>query len=365
MKVNTSLFVIGASLLIAACTTSNANNRQKEAVKTYPVVPLIQKDTLLQMKYVADIQARKNVELHARVSGILDKIYVDEGQYVKEGQLLFSINDEELRIDLNKASAFYNSAIADARVAEVEVQRVRTLVEKNIVSETELELMQAKHLALLAKVEEAHSAVANARRLLSYTQVHSPFDGIIDRLPLKEGSLLSNGSLLTTISDIQSVYAYFNISEREYLRLMQPNDDTLPNEVRLVLADGSIYAYAGTIEPAESEIDENTGSIAFRASFPNPDGLLKHGASGTLLLDRPVEKALLVPQKSVFEIQDKNYVYVLGNDNTVKMTNFAPGERLAEYYIVRSGLEPSDKIVYEGIQTLRDGELINPVEPAP
>lgn len=354
-------------LCLYGCSTSNASNSSSEKEKTYPVVALKAKDTTLSLQYVAEIQARKNVEIHARVQGILKRIHVDEGQTVRKGQLLFSINDDELQIALSKARAAMKTATADARIAQVEKERVKTLVDKKIVTRTELDLAEAKWHALRAKIDEASAEIAAVNRRLSYTHVHAPFDGVIDRLPLKEGSLLSEGSLLTTISDINSVLAYFNISENEYLSLMRSNgDDSLEhNEISLVLADGSVYPYKGKIQASESEINDNTGSIAFRADFPNPARILRHGASATLVITKPASQVLMVPQKSVLEIQDKNYVYVVEGGNTVKMKNFQPAQRVNGYYIVRNGLQPGEEIIYEGIQSLREGEKVKPIRSNP
>ena len=350
-------------LLWQACTPGKASENANDKPKSYPVIKVVEKDTSLQLHYVADIQARKNVEIHARVSGILQAIHVDEGETVKKGQLLFTINDDELQIALSKARAAFNSIAADAKVAEVEMERVQMLVTKNIVSKTELELAEAKFNAAKAKTEEAKAEVSAVLRNLSYTKVHSPFDGVINRLPLKSGSLLSNGSLLTTISDLHTMLAYFNISENEYLHLMRTNeDDSLEhNEVNLILADGTKYPYTGKLEAAESEIKENTGSIAFRADFPNPNQLLKHGATATLVIKKPSKRVLMIPQKSVIEIQDKNFVYILDENNIARMKNFRPLRRLDDYYIIKDGLKANDRIIYEGTQSIRDGEKVNPI----
>jgi membrane fusion protein (multidrug efflux system) len=360
---NKNILIIAAAMIFhTACTSGNASNKGPvKEQKSYPVVPVLLKDTILQLQYVADIQARKNVELHARVEGVLEKIYVDEGQNVSKGQLLFKINDEELLIQRKKTIALLNSAKAEAKVAEVEKERVSLLVEKKIVSATELDLANAKLNALKARISVAEAEKAAVEKQISYTAVHSPFDGIIDRLPLKAGSLLSNGSLLTTISDIHSMHAYFNVPENEYFRLVQANELNNNYEIKLILADGSTYKHSGKTETSESEIDDETGSIAFRVNFPNPERILKHGASGTLVISKPVSDAIMIPQKAVFEIQDKNYVYVLGVDNKVRMTPFEPAQRISDFYIVRSGLKGNERIVYEGIQSIRDGETIKPV----
>jgi membrane fusion protein (multidrug efflux system) len=355
--------LLAAFPFIYACKSGRANdNSLAGKPKSYPVIAVIEKDTALQNRYVADIQARKNVEIHARVSSVLEQVHVDEGQTVHKGQLLFTINDDELRIALSKADAQLNSAKAEARVAEVEQERVQMLVNKKIVSATELDLATAKLNAFKAKIQEAESEKAAVKKRLSYTTIYSPFDGVIDRLPLKSGSLVTDGSLLTTISDIRSMLVYFNISENEYIKLMRRGDDSVhANDVNLILADGSVYPHKGHVMAAESEINDNTGSIAFRADFPNPQSLLKHGASGTLLISKPVERILMVPQKSVMEIQDKNFVYVVDKNNVVKMKSFTTSHRVDGYYVVQSGLTPSDRIIYEGIQSIRDGDKIDPV----
>ncbi len=354
-----------SSLSILYSCQSNSSDIDKADIKSYPVVTVSTKDTALELSYVANIQARKNVEIRSRVSGILEKIHVDEGQNVKQGQLLFSINDDELQIALSKTNAALNSAIADAKVASVEVERVKLLVEKKIVSNTELDLAEAKHNAANAKIEEARAAKASVLKQLSYTRIFAPFEGVIDRLPLKSGSILSDGSLLTTLSDIHSMLAYFHISENEYLHLIQTNhDDSIGlQEVSLTLANGALYKHKGRVEASESEINENTGSIAFRADFPNPEKILRHGASARLVIQKPSSRVLLIPQKSVVEIQDKYYVYTVDQNNIVKMKNFKPLQRLKDFYIVKEGIVANERIILEGIQSVRDGEKIKPTKP--
>ncbi|GAB2953651.1 efflux RND transporter periplasmic adaptor subunit [Hymenobacter coalescens] len=354
--------------LLAGCsakgeTESSAAAAAAEPQLTLPVTQLVTKDTTLYRKYVADIQALRNVELRGRVPGFLEKIHVDEGQEVRQGQLLFSINDAPFRAQITKAQAALSSAQADTRVAELEVRQVQLLVAKNIVSKTELEVAQAKLKAAQSQVAQARSALTDAQLNLSYTQVRAPFDGIIDRIPLKVGSLVDDGTLLTTVSDIRAVYAYFTVSEGEYLDYMKrhPKGSAAPaDDVQLVLADGSSYPHPGRIETVESEFDANTGSIAFRARFQNPDKLLKHGATGRVKLASEVDDALLLPQKAVFELQDKNYVFVVDKHNRLHQTHFVPKTRLSHFYLVESGLQPGDRVVYEGVQDARDGMRIQP-----
>ncbi|OLY93047.1 membrane fusion protein, multidrug efflux system [Cnuella takakiae] len=346
---------------LSACSLNSQENKNDEKPKL-PVTQVLAKDTLLHKAYVADIEAVKNVEIRNRVTGFLDKIMVDEGQYVKAGQTLFVLSSKEYQTEVAKAKAALSNAFAEAKTAEVELQRVGTLVEKKVVSPSELEMAKAKMEAQRAKIAEARSVLTDAQTRLSYTVVRAPFTGIINRIPLKTGSLVAEGSLLTTVSDINWVYTYFHISEDEYLNYLNAKkaNRSHRNTVELTLANGKAYPHEGTIETIASEFDESTGSIAFRARFPNPENLLKHGATGKVNLETSVEKALLLPQKSVFEIQDKNYVYVVDKDNKVRMRSFVPRTRLSHFYIVQSGLKEGERIVFEGVQSLRDGMEIIP-----
>lgn len=347
----------------SGCKGNKSDKNEKHTNNIYPVTSVVVRDTLLYSEYVTDIHAVRNIEIRARVGGFLNKIYVDEGQEVKKGQPLFSINDEEYRAELAKAKAFLNTAIAEAKAAQLEVDKVRLLVEKKVISRTELEVAEAKLIAANSKIEEARSAEANAAIRLSYTHIKAPFDGLIDRIPLKAGSLIDQGSLLTTLSDNHEVYGYFNVSENEYLNYVKTRIHPRDNKnmkVHLVLADGSRYEYPGKIETMEGEFQQNTGSIAFRARFPNPEKLLKHGASGKIVVTRFIKNALIVPQKCVFEIQDKNFVFVLDSMNHVRMQSFIPYTRLSRFYIVQSGLKEQDKVVYEGLQNIREGDRIVP-----
>ena len=351
------------ALLLAGCTKENPTQSVPDEIQTLPVTEIFSRDTTLHRSYVADVQAVRNVELRARVQGFLEKIYVDEGEQVQKGQLLFKINDEEYKAELAKAKANLKSAIAEAKAAELEVDRLRVLVDKNVIAKSELDVSLAKLDAMKARIEEARSAESNAAVRLSYTSIRAPFDGIIDRIPLKTGSLINRGTLLTSASDVSSVYVYFNVSEGEYLEYIKskPTDSTRSNnKVRLMLADGSPYPHQGNIETVEGEFKASTGSIAFRAHFPNPDKILKHRATGRISLSNSLKGALMIPQKAVFEIQDKNYVFVVDSSNQVHMKNFIPKLRFSYYYIVESGLQEGDKIVYEGIQNLRDGMQIAP-----
>lgn len=343
------------------------NNKEQETIMEYPVVLLTTIDTVLEKEYVAQIQSVKNVEIRSQANGFLNKIFVDEGKYVKEGQLLFQLNAERYKNEVDKNNAMVGSAEAEMLAADVEVRRVKILAEKNIISKTELELAEAKFKIAKAKVAESRANLSNAQLMLSYAFVKAPFSGVINRIPLKIGSLVDEGTLLTTISDVESMFTYFNLSEREYLQYVdakKKDSAQHSNNVHLELADGLRFPLVGKIETMETEINSSTGSLAFRARFQNMDNKLKHGSTGKVFLSTVTNNVMLIPQKSVFEIQDKNYVYVLDADNKVSVKNIVPEARAGNSYIIRDGLKPGDRILYEGNQTIREGQRITP-KPVP
>lgn len=344
-------------VVIASCGKDNKNN-SKENIKTLPVYTVEKKDTIVSSKFVADIQAKKNIEIHARIAGLMDKIFVNEGQAVRKGQILFKLSDVELQIELLKAQATLKNAQADMRMAAVELKQMQTLFDKNVIADNELEMAKAKYEAAEAKVAYAQAEKNAIVQQISFTSIAAPFDGVIDRIPLKEGSLVQNGSLLTTVSELDEVFAYFSIPENSYFQMISDNRLGTHRDIGLILPNGAKYNQEGMLETAEGEIDRQTGSIQFKAKFKNPDGMIKHGTSGKLIISENKPDALIIPQKSVFSIQDKRFVFLVNKDNTVKMKTIEIGGTLEDSYIVDGGLEEGDIIVKAGTQSLRDGEKI-------
>lgn len=330
-----------------------------ENVERFPIINPVVADTVYNKQYVADIQAIQNIELRAKTSGYLESIHVDEGQHVNKGQLLFVVSGRQFTQELMKARAALTSALADVKAAEVELSNARTLVEKAIVSKVELELAEARLEALMAKVEEARVQEASASLQLSFAQIKAPFSGFINRIPKKVGSLIDEGTLLTTLSDNREIFAYFNVSEREYLDYVSENASER-DEIELILNNGKSHPHKGKIETIDGEIDRSTGNIAFRARFPNPNQIIKHGSSGKVLVKHRLEGVTLIPQKSTFEIQDNHYVYVVDDDNTVQRKRIVPSIRLPHTFVVNEGLSTQDKVLYEGIQRVREGDRVTP-----
>ena len=253
-------------IAIVGLSACHSKPEQKSEAGKYPVTTPLVMDTSFVKEYVAEIQSLKNIEIRAKVKGYIESIHVDEGQLVKAGQILFTIRPKEYEAELLKARA-------NLKTAELEVQNVKKLTEKNIVSQTELDVA-------VAKLEEAKAEEGLAKLYVSYTKVEAPFNGTIDRLKFKVGSLIDEGTLLTTLSDNKEVYAYFNLSELEYLDYQSQTKDKGKNGASLILANNQLHPFPGVVEAVAGEFDKNSGSIAFRAKFPNPDLLLKHGETG-------------------------------------------------------------------------------------
>jgi membrane fusion protein (multidrug efflux system) len=271
---------------------------------------------------------------------------------------MFSLSSASYKEELLKAKAQVKSAIAEMRTAQLELQNKKLLYNKKIVSKTELEKAEANLEALEAKVEEAKSHEAGAKLHLSYTQIKAPFDGTINRIPYKVGSLIDEGTLLTTLSNNKQIYAYFNVSEKEYLKYIAKK--VAEQDILLQLADNSMHIYPGKIQTIEGEFDKNTGTIAFRAVFPNPELILKHGATAKVLIRNELKKVLLIPQKATYEIQDKLYVFVVDKEGKISTRNIQIGMRLPHLFVVESGLSTTDVVLYEGIQNVKDGDQITP-----
>lgn len=350
--------------LLAAGLSGCSARAEKDTAEAPPIVPVVTLRTSsqeLHRDYVADVQAVRNVEVRAQVVGFLEHIYVEEGKPVKKGQLLFRLNASAYQNRLAQALAVVASAQAQAAAVRVERDRVHLLVDKNVIARSELALSDSKVNDAQAQIAAARAGEAAARLSLSYTLVRAPFDGVIDRIPLKMGSVVQEGTLLTTVSDLSSVFAYFDVAEGSYMdynKAKKLHPELHPDSVHLTLANGDVYPLTGNIETAESEFNPNTGSIALKARFANPQRLLKHGASGKVRITSELPTALLLPQKAVFEIQDKNYVYVVDQNGTLHTRNFLPQTRLGNFYVVREGLKAGERVVYEGAPDLHDGQLI-------
>ncbi|MEY2793537.1 MAG: hypothetical protein RJA76_1529 [Bacteroidota bacterium] len=357
---NRKLFFLGIFLILGTLSCDSFRKEESQIeIPELEVTQPIQVDTSISNEYVADIHAFQNVEIRARVKGYLEKVNTDEGRAVKKGQVLFTINNLEYKTELLKSKAILEQTDAEVKAAEIELQNTRLLVEKKVISTNQLLIAKAKLDALKAKREEAKAHVKSDELNVDFSTIRAPFDGFIDRIPFKAGSLIDDGSLLTTLSDTKDIFAYFSVNENEYLefaKIRKNNASAVP--VDLKLSNGEIYSHKGQIETIEAEIDKSTGNIAFRAKFPNPEKLLKHGASGKIVMQKKIKNYWLIPQKSVFEIQERSYVFLKKADGSVQMKKLVPSYRIEHFYLVQSGFEKTDQILIEGIQSIKQGQKI-------
>jgi len=340
------------SILLISCSDKTVKNEEQ----TYLVMNPIIKDTTYERDYAATINSFQNVEIRSKVKGFVEDIYLDEGQKVKKGQILFTLNSKEYEQHVHKAEAAIQSTLAELRASEIEVENTKKLFDKNIVSKSELDLITTKVNINKAKVNEARVAKEQALLHVEFTKIKAPFDGIINRIPNKKGSPIDEGALLTSISNNESVYAYFSVSEIDYLDYVQSKSKN--NTVTLSLANNSIYPYKGTIETTETEFNKETGNIAFRAKFPNPEKLLKEGGTGKILVKKLYKNAIIIPQKSTFEVQGNIYVYLVDKNNTVYSKKINPINRLSNYFVLDKDLTNEDKLIYEGIQSIKTGDKV-------
>lgn len=346
-------------ILLGALTACQSTGKeQTESNELIPITVLQPTNIELPRSYVADIQAIQFVEVKPKVEGFVEKIFVDEGQLVEKGQPLFQLSSEGYNEALKEAQASYKQAQAEFDMAKYEAERVKRLVDKQILSPIRLEQVNKEMEVASMKVEQAKAKMQRSQMDYTYTTITAPFSGYIDRIPYKTGSLVNPESLLTTVSDISEIFAYYRVNESEYLKfkraeLKGENNQQVDN-VELVLPDGSIYAHKGRLETVEGDFERGTGSIAFRVRFPNPEGLLKHGVTGKLRMMTRMENVYMVPQKSTFEIQDFTYVYIASEDGTAKVRSFQPLERYLNYYVTQD-FQSNTAIVYEGVQLIKDG----------
>ncbi|MFT5941102.1 MAG: membrane fusion protein (multidrug efflux system) [Sediminicola sp.] len=325
-------------------TSCETKKVEKQDEAKYLVTSPIKKDTSITKDYVCQIHSIKHIELRTLEKGYLEQISVDEGQVVKKGQRMFHIMPNIYEAELQKANA-------EAKAAQIEFKNTKLLADGNVVSENELALAKAN-------LEKANAEVYLAQTHLGFTDIRAPFDGMMDHLHVREGSLLDEGELLTTLSDNSKMWVYFNVPEAEYLDYMTSADKKSNKEVELLLANNKRFGQIGVVEIIEGEFNNVTGNIAFRATFPNPDRLLRHGETGSILMNVPFKDVLIIPQKATFEILDKTYVFIVDKDNIVRQTEITIGAELPHLFIVDKGLKETDRILLDGIRMVKDKQKI-------
>lgn len=351
MKKNNKItaIIIGCTLLLAGALAyfHFHHHSSEESESEFLVTNPWHDNVIIKEKYVAQIKAVQHIELRSLEKGYLQNIFVDEGQLVHKGDKMFQIMPLLLEAELKKAKAEY-------QLAKIEYDNTAILQKKGVVSMNELLLAQAK-------LDKAEAEMELAQAHVEFTTIKAPFDGIMDRFHVRLGSLVDEGELLTTISDNSKMWLYFNVSEADYLDYMQKKKTDDKMIVELVLANGALFSHSGEVDTIEADFNNEVGNVAFRATFPNPELLLRHGETGTVLLTKKYDNALIIPQKATFEILDKKFVYVVNEKNEVVSRQITIAAEIAHLFIISAGLTDTDRILLEGLGKVRPGEVIQTV----
>jgi membrane fusion protein (multidrug efflux system) len=329
--------------LILWCVSCQSEKKEKTEAATFNVTSPLVKDTLIDKEYVAQIRSINHIELRAQEKGYIQSIYVDEGQFVHKGQLLFKIMPNLYESDVNRAKA-------EAKYAEIEYQNTKNLSDKDIVAPQEMAMAKARY-------EKAKAELSSTNTHLQFTEIRAPFSGIVGKLHVRKGSLVDDGELITELSDNSKMWVYFNVPEAEYLNQMSDHKNE-PLHVRLKMANGKEFSQDGIVETIESDFDNETGNIAYRATFPNPQGLLRYGETGNILITSPYPDAVMIPQKATFEELEKKYVYVITKDNKVKAREIKIAAELPHIYVVASGLGKDERILLDGLRLVQENQKI-------
>lgn len=349
-----SLSIIAFLLLLSSC----GKKEEQAAVQgpaNFPVQEIVMQDATVYQDFTANLEGQQNVEIRPKVSGFIKKIYIDEGQVVRKGQLLFKLETQMLNQDASAAKAM-------VAAAQVEVDRLKPLVDRNIISNVQLATAKAK----LAQAKSAYGSIAAN---IGYGTIYSPVNGVIGSLPFKEGSLVNptNEMPMTTVSDTKIVRAYFSMNEKQVLYFNKTFKGSTTAEklksapaVSLILVDDSEYNQMGKIATINGLVNPTTGTTEFRAEFKNPEGILRSGSSGIIRLPIVQSNVILIPQKAVFEVQGKQIVYAVEKGNKVKSRIIETNGTSDLNYIVTAGLTEGDVVVIEGASKLKDDMEIVP-----
>jgi membrane fusion protein (multidrug efflux system) len=339
--------VLLTGTLLTGCGSSPDEEAEDADQGRYTATGPLLTDTVVDQTYVCQIHSIQHIEVRALEKGYLQDILVDEGQHVKEGQLMFRIRPVLYQAEVQQAAA-------EAEFAEIEFRNTKALADSNVVSPNELAMARARY-------EKAKAELAAAQAHLGFTEIHASFNGIVGRFHVRKGSLLDEGELLTELSDNSSMWVYFNVPEAEYLSYRRNEQAGNGTKVRLMLADTEIFDQVGEITAIESDFNNRTGNIAFRATFANPKGVLRHGQTGNILMQSRLDHVLLIPQKATFEVLDHRYVFLIDKNDTLRQTRIETSGELQHIFVVNKGLTKDDHFLLEGLRKVKDRQKVEPV----
>lgn len=372
MNQSAKSFLLSITLIVVVVSLNSCNLFSKKgAVKNgtqeFPVVKVSKGNATIYADFAAEVESHNVVEICSRATGYIDLIAVREGSEVKKGELILKINDDEYQQKVIATEANVKAAQADVNNARLEIEKMTPLVQRNIISNFQLETAKSNLQAAEAKLTQARSQYNDAKISLSYTRITSPTNGVIGKLDIRSGSLVNAGAYITNVSAFGDVFAYFSFDEKKLLSMAGPKDGASIYEkmnsfppVDFVMADGSIYESKGKLEIASGLINSKTGSMQLKGVFPNPSMKIRSGSTGRVRIPVHYEDIILIPQKATYELQDKKLVYLVDNDGKVtSKAIFIEGSSNGNY-VVTGGIKEGDIIIYEGIDKIRDGMTITP-----
>lgn len=356
------------ALVLTAC---GGSQEMPPASNDYAVVTVKTSVADLNTSYPATIKGVQDTEIRPKVAGHITQVCVDEGDFVRKGQLLFVIDKTQYAAAAKQAQAAVDVMKANIATQKLTVENKRMLREKQIISQYDYDIAANQMKSMEAQLAQAEAALVNAKDQLAFCSVTSPADGVVGVIPYRVGSLVSSGTAqpLTTVSNIKEMYVYFSMTEKQLLGFTKEQGgvekamEAMP-ELTLMIADGTEYNQKGRVTAISGVINQNTGSVQIRGTFDNPQQILRSGGTGSVLIPVHNPNAILVQQNATFDIQDKKFVYVLNKDNTI-----APREikvlvqNDGNYYVVTEGLKAGERIVVEGVNQLKAGAKINPITP--
>lgn len=341
--------------------TTEATTAQEVSV-ALPVTLARAGDVTTFKTYPVSIEGEMDVEIRPQIEGYLASTFVDEGDYVTKGSLLFKIDDHLYREQYNEAAANLAASEANLEKVSIELDKVKKLLASNIISSVQLQTAESDYKAVRAAVMQSKATMESARIRLEYTSIKAPVNGLVGRLPYRKGSFItmSNSEPLTLISDVNKVRAYFSLSEQDYLPFMEKQQKA-PVQVSLLLANGQSYPHKGIIDAVNGVFEKNTGSIAIRAEFPNPDHLIRSGNTGMIRMEQVHKGAILIPQESTYKLQDKTLVYLVNGKDQIESRVVTVNGKSDGFFVVTEGLQAGDRILESGMNRVAEGMKINPV----
>jgi len=336
--------IIFLSILLLTFLINCGKKHEEEKEKLKAVNPWRQ-DITIEKAYVAKVKAIQHIELRAFEKGYLTNIYVDEGKVIKKGQKMFQVMPILLRSKYEKAKAEYEAS-------QIEFENTEILFKENIIS-------KAEYATARARLKKSKAEMDLAKNHLYLTTVYVPFTGIMDKFQVRLGSFLEEGALLTTLSDVSKLWIYFNVSEKDYLnnqKRKKSGDESI--KVRFVMANGDEFSQKGVVDTIEAEFDSETGTVPFRATFRNPERLLRHGETGNVMINNVIPDALIIPQKATFEVLDHHYVFLVDEKGKVSTREVTIANEFPHLFIIKTGLKETDKVLIEGIGKIHEGETV-------